>query len=63
MFPYIGYCAQTDALHDYLTCRETLMLYARINGMQRAKICDRVELVLKIMTLTVDSDCRVQYLR
>ncbi|KAK7488938.1 hypothetical protein BaRGS_00019895, partial [Batillaria attramentaria] len=34
----MGYCPQFDAIHELMTARETLTMYARIRGLQSADI-------------------------
>ena len=52
----IGFCPQFDALFDFLTGREHLILYARIKGIAEADICRVVEGKIKEMSLDEYAD-------
>ncbi|CAL1545765.1 unnamed protein product [Lymnaea stagnalis] len=47
----MGYCPQFDALHDRLTGRETLNLYARLRGVPEIKIREVTDAIIEFVTL------------
>ena len=60
---HVGYSAQFDTLHDYLTCRETLWMYAYIRGITSEYIPDEVDRLLQTMLLEPFADKRAGTLR
>ncbi|ESO83918.1 hypothetical protein LOTGIDRAFT_229502 [Lottia gigantea] len=52
----LGYCPQFDALIDQLTGRETLMLFARLRGVQEFQIKPMVKNVLEALLLNDHAD-------
>ncbi|XP_078008637.1 phospholipid-transporting ATPase ABCA3-like [Phascolarctos cinereus] len=52
----IGYCPQFDALLDYMTGRETLVMYARLHGIPECHINSLVKDVLQTLLLEAHSD-------
>ena len=52
MQQYVGYCPQFDALIEKLTVRETLVMYARIRGIEEGSIDDEVERLITKLLLT-----------
>jgi ABC-2 type transport system ATP-binding protein len=49
----IGVVPETPRLHEYLTAREEIMLYARLSGLGRARATDRVNTVIKQLDLAM----------
>lgn len=47
----VGYCPQSDALIDQMTCRETLFMYGRLRGMPEDRIPPQVHKLLQIFNL------------
>lgn len=52
----LGYCPQFDALIDQMTGRETLVMYARLRGIEEAQIKETVDRVIDIMMLRKHAD-------
>ncbi|KAK7471775.1 hypothetical protein BaRGS_00035597 [Batillaria attramentaria] len=52
----MGYCPQFDAIHELMTARETLTMYARIRGLQSADIGRVVNHLIDILTLSPYAD-------
>ncbi|CAH8431328.1 unnamed protein product [Schistosoma rodhaini] len=52
----LGYCPQFDAVHDLLTGRETLSLYARLRGFPENEISKTVSELLQNMGLSPYAD-------
>ncbi|XP_074138922.1 phospholipid-transporting ATPase ABCA3-like isoform X2 [Sminthopsis crassicaudata] len=52
----IGYCPQFDALLDYMTGRETLVMYARLHGIPEGHINSLVKDMLQGLLLEAHSD-------
>ncbi|XP_051826879.1 phospholipid-transporting ATPase ABCA3-like [Antechinus flavipes] len=52
----IGYCPQFDALLDYMTGRETLVMYARLHGIPESHINSLVKDMLQGLLLEAHSD-------
>ncbi|KAI0234120.1 hypothetical protein LSAT2_015699 [Lamellibrachia satsuma] len=50
----IGYCSQFNAMLDYLTCKETLEMYARIAGIRQDSIRIEVDRLLQLLLM---QDC------
>ncbi|KAH9493237.1 ATP-binding cassette sub- A member 3 [Bulinus truncatus] len=57
----MGYCPQQDALHDTLTGRETLYLYARIRGVPQSSLGAVVQTVIDFVTLSPHENKITQY--
>eukprot|EP00057_Strongylocentrotus_purpuratus_P033371 XP_791165.4 PREDICTED: ATP-binding cassette sub-family A member 3 [Strongylocentrotus purpuratus] len=52
----VGYCPQSDALIDQMTCRETLFMYGRLRGMPEVRIPPQVHKLLHIFRLEPHAD-------
>ncbi|XP_063961818.1 phospholipid-transporting ATPase ABCA3-like [Lytechinus pictus] len=52
----VGYCPQSDALIDQMTCRETLFMYGRLRGMPEIRIPPQVHKLLRIFNLEPHAD-------
>ncbi|XP_059142624.1 phospholipid-transporting ATPase ABCA1-like [Physella acuta] len=52
----MSYCPQFDALHDSLTGRETLYLYARLRGVKEQYLNTITEMVIDFITLRPHED-------
>ncbi|KAH9515607.1 hypothetical protein Btru_011535 [Bulinus truncatus] len=59
----MGYCPQQDALHDTLTGRETLYLYARLSGVPESSVEAVVQAVIDFVTLSPHDNKITQYYR
>ncbi|KAH9493243.1 ATP-binding cassette sub- A member 3 [Bulinus truncatus] len=57
----MGYCPQQDALHDTLTGRETLYLYARLRGVPESSLETVVQAVIDFVTLSPHDNKITQY--
>ena len=63
IYKHVGYCAQFDTLHGFLTCRETLWMYARIRGIPTVQIPEEVDRLMNIMLLQNFADKQAGILR
>ena len=52
----IGYCPQFDALIETLTGKETLILFARLRGIEEKKIKDEVQSLIDKIGLREHAD-------
>ncbi|CAL1548539.1 unnamed protein product [Lymnaea stagnalis] len=52
----MGYCPQQDALHERLTGRETLYLYARLRGVPETSLHNVTEAIVDFVTLRPHED-------
>ncbi|XP_007951393.1 phospholipid-transporting ATPase ABCA3-like, partial [Orycteropus afer afer] len=52
----IGYCPQSDAMLNYMTGRELLIMYARIRGVPEPDMSGYVEAFLQLMHLETHAD-------
>lgn len=55
----IGYMAQADALYGDLSARDNLVFFAKLFGISKNKIKDRIDYVLKLVNLSEDIDKKV----
>uniref|UniRef100_A0A5F9C4S8 ABC transporter domain-containing protein n=1 Tax=Oryctolagus cuniculus TaxID=9986 RepID=A0A5F9C4S8_RABIT len=53
---WIGYCPQFDALLNFMTGRETLVMYSRIRGIPECHISTCVDQILEDLVLYMDAD-------
>ncbi|XP_062036907.1 ATP-binding cassette sub-family A member 17-like [Lepus europaeus] len=53
---WIGYCPQFDALLNFMTGRETLVMYSRIRGIPERHISTCVDQILEDLVLHMDAD-------
>nr|KAG5687864.1 hypothetical protein BaRGS_007558 [Batillaria attramentaria] len=52
----LGYCPQFDALHDQMTARETLTMYARLRGVPETYISGAVNKLLDLLRIQPIAD-------
>ena len=60
---HIGYCGQPNAALDYMTCRETIWLYARLRGFAPENIEGEVDRLVGYVMMEKDSTKRAAQLR
>ncbi|XP_058536329.1 ATP-binding cassette sub-family A member 17-like isoform X1 [Ochotona princeps] len=53
---WVGYCPQFDALLNFMTGRESLVMYARIRGIPERQIAACVNQILEDLVLHMDAD-------
>jgi ABC-2 type transport system ATP-binding protein len=57
---HVGFLPENPYFYDYLTGREILRFYARLSGMPRQRIADRVDLLLDWVGLTHAAGARLR---
>jgi ABC-2 type transport system ATP-binding protein len=57
---HVGFLPENPYFYDFLTGREILRFYARLSGMPRRRIADRVDLLLEWVGLTHAADARLR---
>lgn len=60
---WIGYCPEFDALLNFMTGREMLVMYARIRGIPECHIKACVDLILENLLMCVYADKLVKTYR
>lgn len=60
---WIGYCPEFDALLNFMTGREMLVMYARIRGVPECHIKACVDLILENLLMCVNADKLVKTYR
>lgn len=60
---WIGYCPEFDALLNFMTGREMLVMYARIRGIPECHIKACVDLILENLLMCVCADKLVKTYR
>lgn len=59
----IGYCPQYDALPEFLTGREVLVLYARIRGVPESHIAAICTALAKLFYFHLHTDKKLKHYR
>lgn len=59
-YPIIGYCPQQNALHDFLTARETLLMHGRLRDLSGKQLDSSVEGLLKTTGLEAYADFQIR---
>ena len=59
----LGFCPQYDYLPEYLTVKQSLMLFARLRGLESSAVTSTVNDMIKVFKLEEFSNKLVQDLR
>lgn len=63
IYTLIGYCPQSDYLHEELTARESLRLYGRLRGYSGDNLKKVIDYMLKAVMLEPYADKQAKILR